>query len=37
MKFAMTVPTKGSSGKFAVDRAMEFIGAVGGMDGQVIM
>ena len=37
MKFATTVPTKGSSGKFAVDRALEFIAEVGDMDGQIII
>ena len=37
MKFATAVPTKGSSGKFAVDRALDFIAEVGDMDGQVII
>ena len=36
MKFATAVPTKGSSGKFAVDKALEFLAEVGDMDGQVI-
>ena len=36
MKFATAVPTKGSSGKFAVDRALDFIAEVGDMDGQII-
>ena len=35
MKFATAVRTKGSSGKFAVDRALEFLAEVGDMDGQV--
>ena len=37
MKFATAVPTKGSSGKFAVDKALEFLAEVGDMDGQVII
>ena len=37
MKFASAVPTKGSSGKFAVDRALEFIAEVGDIDGQIII
>ena len=37
MKFATTVPTKGSSGKFAVDRALDFIAEVGDMDGKIII
>ena len=37
MKFATAVPAKGSSGKFAVDRALEFSAEVGDMDGQVII
>ena len=37
MKFGTAVPTKGSSGKFAVDRALDFIAEVGDMDGQIII
>ena len=37
MKFAAAVPTKGSDGKFAVDRALDFIAEVGDMDGQIII
>ena len=37
MKFATSVPTEGSSGKFAGDRALDFIAEVGGMDGQIII
>ena len=37
MKFATAVPTQGSSGKFAVDKALEFLAEVGDMDGQVII
>ena len=37
MKFGKAVPTKGSSGQFAVDRALDFIAEVGDMDGQVII
>ena len=37
MKFATSVPTKGSSGKVAVDRASDFIAEVGDMDGQIII
>ena len=37
MKFATAVPTKGLSGKFAVDRALEFLAEVGHMDRQVII
>ena len=37
MKFATSVLTKGSSGKFAVDRALEFIAEVGDIDGQIII
>ena len=36
MKFATAVPVKGSSGKFAVDKALEFVAEVGDMDGQII-
>ena len=36
MKFGTAVPTKGSSGKFAVDRALDCIAEVGDMDGQII-
>ena len=37
MKFATAVPTKGSSGKFAVGKALEFLADVGDMDGQIII
>ena len=37
MKFATTVPTKGPSGKFAVDRALDFIAEVGDMDDKIII
>ena len=37
MKFASSVPTEGSSGKFALDRALEFIAEVGDIDGQIII
>ena len=37
MKFATSVPTKGSSGKFAVDRALELIAEVGDTDGQIVI
>ena len=37
MKFATSVLTKGSSGKFAVDRALDFIAEVVDMDGQIII
>ena len=37
MKFATAALTKGSSGKFAVDRALDFIAEVGDMDGQIII
>ena len=37
MKFATAVPTKGSSGKLAVDKALEFLAEVGDMDGQVVI
>ena len=37
MKFAIAAPTKGSSGKLAVDRASDFIADVGDMDGQIII
>ena len=37
MTFATSVLTKGSSGKFAVDRALDFIAEVGDMDGQIII
>ena len=36
MKFATSVPTKGPSGKFAVDRAVEFIAEVEDIDGKII-
>ncbi len=36
MKFATAAPTEGSSGKFAVDKALEFVAAVGDMDGKII-
>ena len=36
MKFGTAVLIKSSSGKFAVDRALDFIVEVGGMDGQII-
>ena len=37
MKFAITVPMKGSSGKFAVDKALEFIEEVGDSNGRIIV
>ena len=37
MKFATAVPTKGASGKLAVDKALEFIAEVGNMDGRIII
>ena len=37
MTFGTAVPTKGSSGKFAVGRALDFIAEVGDMDGQIIL
>ena len=37
MKFATAVPVKGSSGKFAVDRALEFVAEVGDTDVQIII
>ena len=37
INFATAVPTKGSSGKFAVDRALDLIAEVGDMDGQIII
>ena len=37
MKFATSVPTKGRSGKLAVDRALEIIAEVGDIDGQIII
>ena len=36
MKFPTSAHTKGSSGKFAVDRALDFIAEVGDMDSQII-
>ena len=36
-KFGTVVPTKGLSGKFAVDRALDSIAEVGDMDGQIII
>ena len=37
MKFGTAVPTRGPSGKFAVDRALDFIAEVGDMDGRPII
>ena len=37
MKFATSVPTKRSSGKLAVDRALEFIAEVADINGQIII
>ena len=37
MKFGTAVPTKGSSGKFAVDKVLDFIAEVGDMDCQIII
>ena len=37
MKFTTSVFTKGSSGKLAVDRALDYITEVEGTDGQIII
>ena len=37
MKFGTAVPTNGSSGKFAVDRALDFIAEVGDVEGQIMI
>ena len=37
MRFATTVPTKGASGKFAVDKCLEFIEEVGDTNGKIII
>ena len=37
MKFSTAVPTKASSGKFAVDEALEFVAEVGDMGGEIIL
>ena len=37
MKFATTVPVKGSSGKFAVDKCLEFIAEVRDASGEIII
>ena len=37
MKMATAVPTTGSSGKFTVDKALDFIAEMGGMDGNIII
>ena len=37
MKFATAVPTKGASGKFAVDKGLEFIQEVGDASGKIII
>ena len=37
MKFAMAVPTKGSGGRFAVDKALGLIEEVGGMIERMIV
>ena len=37
MKMATVVPTKGSSGKYAADKAVEFIGENGDMDQDIIV
>ena len=37
MKFATAVPTKGSSGKFTVDKSVDFIAEVEDMDVEIII
>ena len=37
MKFSTTVPTKGSSGRFAVDKCLDFIEEVGDMNSRIII
>ena len=37
MKFATSVPCKGSSGKFVVDKALDFIEEVGDANGRIIL